>query len=701
MNSGGVLENIDGVAYCRDHLIFDYRLWSSLQATGLLLCLVWYYYLSKFFSGIHILPPYVLFFKLNFVISVITLGLLIAVPSLPLTAKSLGKANIFESLLVGLIWGTWHLFIDGVAIMLLQKGIGVKSYLAGIRTTMLFSIVTTVCIAVARRSAPNSLFKVAPVILFNIFMVSFYGFIAFAPSPWLFRRTAIYIYARFWVFLRFGGLIGGLMDLSNNPLSPCVNFIFETVVFTIFQPLILYQTFAKDSSYWRGDDVLRAVYQSRHYRSVRRQTTLAKEGTLRSKSFETSSALHSPLLGIQIDSASTGVILEQVDTFVNQQFLIDFRDLALQESCVVGVGGSARVYKGKYRDENVAVKLLYCIEITRKVIDDFFTESKVLMQLSHSHPNIIKIKGVCVAPPALGIVLELCNESLFKNLRRSPKTSFSRFIRLAIDCTRALKYLHSRQPPLCHRDVKSLNFLLKDGVVKLADMGLTRRKNAGVATQKGQKYGSIRNGQLKDSEVVAGTVQWAAPEVLKKEEYTEKSDIYSLGVVLWEILTGELPYDNIKFETQIEKHVLSGGRLRIPQGTHPTIAKLIKKMWEEKPQDRISANEIMKTLKHCLQSVEDVLEVKKFDIIEAIADPLNKLRSNRFFYGTMYRDCFVGKAVLDYLLEDGLIETRAEGISILNILLKKDHLIKHVTNDHDFKDELLFYCLTDMRSAII
>ena len=141
------------------------------------------------------------------------------------------------------------------------------------------------------------------------------------------------------------------------------------------------------------------------------------------------------------------------------------------------------------------------------------------MQLSHSHPNIIKIKGVCVAPPALGIVLELCNESLFKNLRRTPKISFSRFLRLAIDCTRSLKYLHSRQPPLCHRDVKSLNFLLKGGVIKLADMGLTRSNVAGDATKKRPNCISVKNMQSKDSEVIAGTIQWAAPEFSKGRIY--------------------------------------------------------------------------------------------------------------------------------------------------------------------------------------
>ena len=94
-----------------------------------------------------------------------------------------------------------------------------------------------------------------------------------------------------------------------------------------------------------------------------------------------------------------------------------------------------------------------------------------------------------------------------------------------------------------------------------------------------------------------------APEVLKRKNIL-KNQIFILRCRPVEILTGEVPYDNIKFDSQIEEYVLSGGRLRIPHDTYSAIAKLLKQTWQENPQDRISASEIMRTLKHCLQSAK-------------------------------------------------------------------------------------------------
>lgn len=365
----------------------------------------------------------------------------------------------------------------------------------------------------------------------------------------------------------------------------------------------------------------------------------------------------------------------------------------------MGVGGSARVYKGKYNDENVAVKLLYCIEITRTVVLDFFSESRVLMKLCDSHPNIIKINGVCIAPPALGIVLELCNESLFNKLSRQPQVSTSEFLRLAIDCTRAVKYLHSRQPPLCHRDIKSLNFLMKNNVVKLADMGLTRSTIALRNKERNgnEKYGSVNGMKSGNDDRIAGTLQWAAPEVISKDSYTEHSDVYSLAIVLWEILTGNIPYESDGgrklTSSAIENYIMSGGRPRIPYGTNETIKKLLESMWCQNPLDRISANDAMDILKSLLKTKADIIHIKKYDIIAAIADPLNQLIGNRRHYGVQYRNCFVGSAVLKFLVESNIVQNKEEGLLILNIMLKNDKTIQHVTNEHDFKDEYLFYVL--------
>eukprot|EP00943_MAST-04B_sp_MAST-4B-sp1_P003256 g3256.t1 len=258
-------------------------------------------------------------------------------PDLPMTARHVKSdyenVDFLQSIVVGVTWGVWHMFIDGVTIMLLQMGIGLKSYLAGMKYTTGLALLTVVLITLSRfRADKNQWSDGAAEILWNVIMVVFYTFIAFAPSKYLFRRPAVYIYARFWVFLRFGGLITALVDLFNHPLSNCMHLMFETVFFTLFQPFVLYKTFAKDSAYWRGEDILRAVNQSKSYqaeRHSRKQTN----NDYRSRSFETRSALHSPLLGMQIDAESTDVILEQADKISwNQEFLIDFRDLALQES---------------------------------------------------------------------------------------------------------------------------------------------------------------------------------------------------------------------------------------------------------------------------------------------------------------------------------------------------------------------------------
>lgn len=318
-----------------------WRVFSAVQAATIGFCLLWYYHVGKFVYKDNwkpILPPYVLFFKYNFLLSVITAGILYLVPGLPMTLNTIQNVDktvdFTKSIAVGVIWGVWHMFIDGVTIMLLQNGIGLKSYLAGMKFTTGFALLTVVLVTLSRFSTKNSEWmQHFAETLWNAIMAVFYIFIAFAPSKYLFRRPAVYIYARFWVFLRFAGVITAIVDwLGDNPISDCMHLIFETIMFTTLQPIFLYQTFAKDSAYWRGEDILKAVNQSKSYQAERHSRKQTNNDD-RSRSFETRSALHSPLLGIQIDAASTDVILEQADKISwNQEFLIDFRDLSLQES---------------------------------------------------------------------------------------------------------------------------------------------------------------------------------------------------------------------------------------------------------------------------------------------------------------------------------------------------------------------------------
>lgn len=124
-----------------------------------------------------------------------------------------------------------------------------------------------------------------------------------------------------------------------------------------------------------------------------------------------------------------------------------------------------------------------------------------------------------------------------------------------------MNYLHSFATPIIHRDLKSLNILLDSCFrAKIADFGWTRLKGDRMTNR-------------------IGTFQWMAPEVINGEVYTEKADIFSYGIILWEIAAREPPYKNImgtKVSIDVVKYDL---RPEIPKGTPEPFMKLIKRCW--------------------------------------------------------------------------------------------------------------------------
>jgi mitogen-activated protein kinase kinase kinase 9 len=108
---------------------------------------------------------------------------------------------------------------------------------------------------------------------------------------------------------------------------------------------------------------------------------------------------------------------------------------------------------------------------------------------------------------------------------------------MALDIAKGMFFMHSLKPPLLHRDLKSLNLLLSEKVegpndyvnVKIADFGLARRMGA---------EGMMMTGR-------AGTFNWMAPETHDGLDYNEKADVYSYGIVIWEILAREPPFGNL------------------------------------------------------------------------------------------------------------------------------------------------------------
>lgn len=151
-----------------------------------------------------------------------------------------------------------------------------------------------------------------------------------------------------------------------------------------------------------------------------------------------------------------------------------------------------------------------------------------------------------------------------------------------------LQYLHSLTPRLMHRDLKPANMLLDDALhVRLADFGLTRDVHASVTMT-----GAIGTPHYMCVVVVVRAV-WVcdamicrAPEIIEEQRYTEKADIYSVGVIFWEILFGRVPYAGLN-PIQIAMRVSSRHlRPEMPPDTPAPLAALIERCWATDPTER-------------------------------------------------------------------------------------------------------------------
>ena len=257
---------------------------------------------------------------------------------------------------------------------------------------------------------------------------------------------------------------------------------------------------------------------------------------------------------------------------------IPFGELAVGK--MIGKGTFGDVVFATWQGTNVAVKLLKNAKPSREQLQEFKREVAMLHRLRH--PNIILFMGACMIPPDMAIVMEYAERgSLYHVLRDRaayPSISFPLVVRMATETARGMHYLHSRSPPVLHRDLKSVNLLVDyEWHIKVSDFGLALTKATSfVHTQ-------------------VGTWNWMAPEVLNNRPYGEKADVYSFGMVLWELLTREEPFKGMH-PMQIMKHIDAGKRLEIPQDAHPGLRTMILACWDADPSKRPTFEQILADL---------------------------------------------------------------------------------------------------------
>ncbi|KAK8351569.1 hypothetical protein V6Z11_A05G041200 [Gossypium hirsutum] len=233
---------------------------------------------------------------------------------------------------------------------------------------------------------------------------------------------------------------------------------------------------------------------------------------------------------------------------------------------VIGQGSTADIYRGIWRGLEVAVKCIY---------PDFFEKNE-----NGRHRFILQLMGACLEPPMQGwIVTEFLSMTLKDwlhgpgNNRRKerviPLPPLQERLNKAVEIAQAMQYLHEQKPKVIHRDLKPSNIFLDDAKhVRVADFGHARF--------------------LSDEEMAltgeTGTFVYMAPEVIRCEPYNEKCDVYSFGIILNELITGNYPYIETNYGPAKIALEVGDGKLRpaLPEdnGEWKELIELICQSWD-------------------------------------------------------------------------------------------------------------------------
>lgn len=248
---------------------------------------------------------------------------------------------------------------------------------------------------------------------------------------------------------------------------------------------------------------------------------------------------------------------------------------------LVGAGGGGMIYKAKRGNTTYALKQCSDQGIVFTSKDEFLTEVSIMSILDH--PHVVKCHGANKDFSAPFFVMTMCPLDLEFLLRpsddgRAPvPLSLSLKLRIAMEIAQGLAYVHSWG--LAHRDIKSSNVLMDEEFhCYLTDFGVSRM----VVEEDSDKRMSAN----------MGTTSWMAPEMLTGEGlYSQKVDVYSFGILLWEILTRERPYSNLR-SFDIPELVINGHRPTVPKDLPKPIKDLVAKCWAQSPEERPSAADL-------------------------------------------------------------------------------------------------------------
>jgi len=301
---------------------------------------------------------------------------------------------------------------------------------------------------------------------------------------------------------------------------------------------------------------------------------------------------------------------------------ISWSELKVEE--VIGAGGFGKVYRGYYRGHEVAVKAARRDpdeepgEGYKKVLQ----EGKLFWLLKHE--NVVGLLGVCLEEPNLCLVMEYARGGALNRMLGGRKIRPDVLIDWAIQIARGMNYLHQGAPiSIVHRDLKSSNILISERVekeeellfktLKITDFGLAREVNHTTKIS------------------AAGTYAWMAPEVIKTSKFSKGSDVWSYGIVLWELLTGETPYKGINDMAIAYGVAMNKLNLHIPTTCPEDWRSLMEDCWRfdchERPSFRTIIDRLDVVAHSNLANIPDEsFHLMQEDWREEISDRLEEIR---------------------------------------------------------------------------
>jgi predicted Ser/Thr protein kinase len=354
-----------------------------------------------------------------------------------------------------------------------------------------------------------------------------------------------------------GGLIGGIVGVL-------------LVVGGIVVLVIFLRKKRKKSARDRNNEELPMEEQTKSVQTNQQQT---HESEIQSQITNPSS--HYISIAKSTAQSKTSQITQNIE--LSAKHRIPFEDIEVKKE--IGKGSYGKVCLGQWSGATVALK--FCKE--KEGLEDFWKEANLMIELP-PHPNVVQMFGVSTDGTQPVLVLEYCGGGSLDKLLFFSEQPMNETQNIILVKGIAAGMLHLHNHNIIHRDLAARNILLSDaGHPKISDFGMSR------ILQKEDE------GQTKTN---IGPVRWMAPESLAKQTYSKKSDVWSFGIVVYEIVARREPHTEVNpldVGPLIRDQLLTP---KIPDDCSPILRELMQLCWQADPNQRPSFKEICRLLDH-------------------------------------------------------------------------------------------------------